>query len=664
MRLRQFLAAPSLTCSFVLGLTLAAWFLTAPGPRPLFGGPAAQDDFFPLNQVHAGLKGVGKTILQGDDISEFQVEILGVLRSVLAPKHDAILVKLSGGGIERTNVVAGMSGSPVYVDGKLLGAIAVSFPFAKEPYGLVTPIEDMLAVTPSTTSTETAVGADGGAFQATPGLPAARFVRVGGGSADDVRLIADNSWLSPAALSPTARAASDEPFGMAELLSSLRLPVRFSGFDGNLIRQYASSFRALGLEPVEGGVLTGAASAAGAGASRPTPSGGNSPAEGAASSVQPGTMVSLLFVSGDFNLSADCTVTYRQADRLYACGHQVFQLGQTDIPFAPARVLATIPSLTVSFKVDDPGSPVGSIHQDRFGAIYGVVGQQAKTIPVDIRVDSTLHRTENYRFDVAQAPLISPLLIQLAIASTVGATERALGPSTLHLKGKIRLAGGEAVNLEDVLASDTGAANTAGVVVAAPLNILLSTDFPGLRVEGIDLDLSAQDKDQAASLDEAWASKSEVRPGDNIDLMAVVRTPSGETFTQKIPVHVPENVSSRMLSLVVGSGAALDALQGRLTPLASKPRDVHQLVRALNRMRRNNRLYALLLAPASSFRLQGEEFPSPPPSLLQTFMSDPASATRVTLSATSVVADFETAPAPYTVTGQQTLMLKVVRKDE
>ncbi|HEY6292322.1 MAG TPA: SpoIVB peptidase S55 domain-containing protein [Terriglobia bacterium] len=668
MRLRQVLAAPALTCSLVVSLALVAFFVAGPDPRPMFGGPAGQDsaEFFPLNQVHAGLKGVGKTVFEGNDVTEFQVEILGVLRSVLAPKHDAILVKLSGGGIERTNIVAGMSGSPVYVDGKLLGAVAISFPFAKEPYGLVTPIEDMLAVTPAASSTNPEGGVDGVAFQGSPGLSRARFARVAGGSADDVRLIQEDSWPPQAGqVSQVGQPTSDEPAGMAELLSSLRLPVRFSGFDGSLIRQYAPAFRALGLEPVEGGVLTGATSPASEPrwANEPLQANKDSSTEAVGSSVQPGKMVSLLFVSGDFNLAADCTVTYRQGDRLYACGHQVFQMGQTDIPFAPARVLATIPSLTVSFKVDDPGSPVGSIHQDRFGAIYGVVGQQASTIPVSVRVDSTLHRTENYRFDVAQAPLISPLLVQLALASTVGATERALGPSTLHLKGQIRLAGGEAVDLEDVLASDTGAANMAGVVVAAPLNILLSSDFPGLHVEGIDVDLSAQDKDRAASLDEVWASKSEVLPGDNINLMAVVRTPSGETFTQKIPVHIPENVSSRMLSLVVGSGAALDALEGRLTPLASQPRDVHQMVRALNRMRRNNRLYALLLAPASSFRLQGEEFPSPPPSLLQTFMSDPASATRVTLSATSVVGDFETAPTPYTVAGQQTLLLKVVRKD-
>jgi hypothetical protein len=643
--------------------------------------------FFPLSQVHAGLKGVGKTILQGDQITEFQVEVLGVLRGALAPKHDAILVKLSGGGIERTNIVSGMSGSPVYVDGKLMGAVAISFPFAKEPYGLVTPIEDMLAVTPSAAEpsrgdvshTESAISANSakaasGAETTTglvgvgfnPGsrsLPYGEFVRVAGSPVGDVRFIPGDSlpWLSNDGEEAGAASErlSDQPPAAAELLSSLRLPLRFSGFDNSVVHQYASDFRALGLEPVEGGGLTGFDDGSQVSGEAKAPAQVN-----AAEQAQPGQMVSLEFVRGDFNLAADCTVTLRQGDRLYACGHPVFQTGQTDIPFAPSRVLATVPALTVSFKVDDAGLPIGSIHQDRFGAIYGVVGDHAHTIPVSIEVNSTLHRSEPYHFEVAEAPLLSPLLMQVALASAISATERSLGPATLSLKGKIRLSSGDAVDLDDVLASDSGAANAAGVVVAMPLNYLLSSDFPGVRVDGIDLDVSVQDQDRTANLNEAWASKSEVQPGETIDVMAVVTTPSGEALPQKIAVRIPENVSSKVLQLVVGSGSAINALEGRLTPLASQPRDVHQMVRALNQMRRNNRLYALLLTPEGSFRLAGDEFPSPPPSLLQTFLSDPAAAGRVTLSATSVIADFETAPTPYTIAGQQTLLLKVNRVGE
>jgi SpoIVB peptidase S55 len=629
------LLAPLITC----GVCAALW------------AGQQSTEFFPLNDVRPGLTGVGKTVFQGDTVSEFQVEVLGVLKNVLAPKHNAILVRLSGPEVEKTGVVAGMSGSPVYVDGKLVGAVAVSFPFAKEPYGLVTPIEDMLAVAP-----EIVKGAADDERANRP--PAAAdagglFAPVPGGSPGDMRFIPDGSerWLR--------QPSQEQATGVGGLLAGLRLPLRFEGFNASLMRQFSPQFRALGLEPMDGGALTGSSSFA-----RLSPSLSGEALSSEMAKVTPGQMVSLLFVSGDFNLTADCTVTYRAGDRIYACGHQVFQLGATDVPFAPARVLATIPSLTVSFKVDDPGLPVGSIHQDRFGAIYGVLGQQAATIPVSIRVNSDLDRAESYRLELAQAPLLSPLLLQLAVSSAVSGTERGLGPSTFNLSGQIKLAGSEAVNLDDILASESGATAAVGAAVATPLNYLLSSGFPGLKVEGIDIELRAQDQARSARLDAAWASQSEVRPGDEIEVTAVVRTPAGEAITEKIPVRVPDSVSSKVLSLVVGSGPAINALEGRLTPLASPPRDLRQMVQALNQMRRDNRLYAILLAPESSFRMQSTEFPSPPPSLLQAFLSDPAAASRVTLSPTSVVADFGTGPTPYTITGQQTLQLKVARPGE
>jgi SpoIVB peptidase S55 len=640
MRLTQLPAA--------LTSALLALLLTAPSPRQVLAIENAA--FFPLSEVRPGLKGVGKTVFEGDQVSEFQVEILGVLRNVLAPKHDAVLVRLSGANVERTGIVAGMSGSPVYVDGKLLGAVAIAFPFAKEPYGLVTPIQSMLAVAP-------APGAKNAAAYR-PDPPRGRFAEVGAGTSDEIRLIPDDS------LPALPSAGGDEPAG---LLATIRLPLRFGGFDGNVVREYAAAFRALGLEPIDGGLGGGALAVESVSAPSGSASSGTVPGgvragsqTSAAESLRPGEMVSLLFVNGDFNLSADCTITYRTADQLYACGHQIFQAGPTDIPFAPAQVLATIPSLAMSFKIDAASAPVGSIHQDRFGAIYGVVGDHATTIPVSIRVNSALDRTEDYHFNVAQAPLLSPLIVNLAVTSTVGATERVLGPSTLDLKGKVRLANGDAVVIDDVVSGEAGAANAAGLAVAGPLNYLLSSDYPGLHIDGIDLDLAVQEKGHAFKLDGAWVSKYEVRPGDSIDLIAVLRDASGEALTEKIPVRIPENVSSRVLSLTVGSGPSINALQGQLTPLTSAPRDVHEMVRALNRMRRNNRLYALLSTPASSFRLEGNEFPSPPPSLVQTFLADPAAASRMTSIATSVVGDFETKPTPYTIEGSQTLLLRVL----
>ena len=301
-----------------------------------------------------------------------------------------------------------------------------------------------------------------------------------------------------------------------------------------------------------------------------------------------------------------------------------------------------IPSIASSFKLDAPGPAVGTIRQDRFSAIYGVVGAKAPSIPVHLEVNSTLNTKADYNFEVVQDPFLSPFLLNLALMSSLGATERMVGPATLEVKGKIRLSHGDSVDIEDVNSSDMNAANASSMAVANPLTFLLSSGFPDLHVEGIDLSVLSLNELHVADLQEIWS------------------TASGANVIRKIPVEIPESINNKTLTLVVGSGSTINALQNGFAVFSTPARDLRQLVRALNRMRRNNRLYALLLSPERSFVLQGDEYPSPPPSLLQTLLADPAVSGSLTFSANSVVGDFETKPAPYTIRGQKTILLKVV----
>ncbi len=589
--------------------------------------------FFPLAEVRPGMKGVGRTVFEGDKIEEFQVEILGVLKNVIAPKHDLILARLSGGPLEKAGVIAGMSGSPVYVDGRLVGAVALAFPFSKEPLTAITPIEEMLNVVP---------GASPPPATKTASLVDLRIARASTDPAGDGRLIPAepgettpwNKFLSPA--------SEGSPVG------ALRLPLRFGGFSSQAIEAATPLFRQMGFEPMVGGVLSGSSA----------PGDATQPAE--KPDLKPGSMISLFLLHGDLNINADCTVTHRQGDSLYACGHRILLAGPAEFPFAPARVLATIPSLLLSTKIDTPGEFVGSIRQDRFGAIYGVVGDKAQMISVRIHIDSTLNRKTDYSFEMVQETFLTPFLLNIGIVSTLASTERLMGPSTLEMKGKIRLSRGEEVDLEDVLSADMNTASLAGAAAATPLAYLLASGFPGLRVEGVDLSIVAANEKRTASLEQVWSSKSEVRPGDHIEVTAQLRTPSGEGVIEKIPVDIPESVTDKSLTLVLGSGPTLNALQNRLTPLTTAPRDLRQLVRALNRMRRNDRVYALLMAPQRSLVMQGDEYPSPPPSLVQTILADPSVSSGVTFSGTSVVGDFETMPRPYAIQGQKTIFLKVV----
>lgn len=614
-------------------MTRIGKFVAVMGVLVCLAGPAlrAADEsrFFPLSDVRPGLKGVGRTIFEGNKIEEFQVEILGVLKNAIGPKHNTIIARLSGGPLEKTGVIAGMSGSPVYVDGKLLGAVALAFPFSKEPIAGITPIGEMLDVVPAS-------------IPASPAKPVAatnfRILRATDSPASD-RLIPVETDHPPAwSLGNATGSAGDS-------LAALRLPLSFGGFSEVAAASALPLFRQLGFEPMQGGALTG------------SPSNNNAATPVAA--LEPGAMVSVLLMQGDMNLNVDCTVTYRDADKLYACGHRFLLTGPVDFPFAESHVIVTVPSLASSFKVDAPGPVVGTIHQDRFGAIFGMVGEKARLVPVHIQVDSTLNKKESYDFSMVQESFLSPLLLNLGVVSVLSSSERMVGPSTLELTGKIHLSNGEAVNLEDILAGDFNTATMAGADVAAPLSYVLAADFPDAKVEGIDLNFVSKNEKRLATLDQVWCTKSDVHPGEHIVVTALLRTPSGESVVLKIPVDIPESVTDKTLSLVVGSGANINALQSRLAPQGSMPRDLRQLVRVLNRMRRNNRVYALLMSPQRSFMLQGDEYPSPPPSLVQTLLADPAMSGNVTFSGTSVVGDFQTEPGPYAIQGQKTIFLRV-----
>ena len=604
----------------------------------LMAGPTlraqSQTQFFPLRDIRPGLKGVGRTIFQGSKVQEFQVEFLGVLNNFLAPKHDVILARLSGGPLAQTGVVAGMSGSPVYVNGKLVGAVALAFPFSKEAIAGITPIQEMLDVVPESANIRPSTKARRASANLT--------FKIAGTTLhpnDSARLIPEgpDGALSVQALMKLLPSGSGNG-----TLSDLLLPLRFGGFSTEAMDTYSPLFRRMGLEPMQGAALSSSE------AMPPDPKG-----------PEPGTMVSLSLVRGDLNLNVDCTVTYRKGNDLYACGHQFMMVGPTKIPFSESHVLATVPSIASSFKIDVPGPEVGTIRQDRFGAIYGVVGEKAPMIPIHIHLDSTLNTKTDYNFEIIEQSFLSPLLLNLGIVSTLNGTERSLGPSTLSLRGSIHLSDGEAVKIEDVVSGEISTAGVAGAAVSTPLNYLLNGEFPDLSVKGIDLSIVSTDERRVATLEQVWSSQSQVRPGDHIEVTGLLRTASGGTLVEKIPVDIPESVSDKRLSVVVGSGSSLNALQDRLTPLGATPRDLHQLVLALNRMRRNNRLYVLLMTPQRSLTLQGEEYPSPPPSLVQTFLADPAASSSVVYGTASVIGDYQAKPTQYSIQGEKTLYLKV-----
>ena len=332
------------------GLRILAALYCIPLVAPLFGAPP---EIFPLKDVRAGQIGVGRTVFLGNKVEDFQVEVLGVLEN-LGPRQSLILARLSGGPLANTGVLQGMSGSPVYIDGKLLGAVAMGFPQSKEPIAGIRPIEDMLRVDPR----------------------AAQLV---------------------ASASPRRSLRGPGDSQMEEIAT----PVSFLGFTAATLDRFRPQLRALGFEPSQG--VSG---------------GGPMPdALGDPKQLQPGSMISVQLISGDMTVGADGTVTAIDGDRLYAFGHRFLDEGSTDLPFARADVVALLPNLNASFKISTAREWMGTITSDRDVAVAGLTGRQASLIPIEIKVGQNTYHMRMVQ-DRVMTPLLTQMALFSAIDAT------------------------------------------------------------------------------------------------------------------------------------------------------------------------------------------------------------------------------------------------------
>jgi hypothetical protein len=350
---------------------------------------SAQTPLFPLKDVRAGMRGVGRTVFSGSRIDEFQVEVLGVLDNI-GPKQSLILARLSGGPLEHTGVLQGMSGSPVYIDGKLAGAVAMAFPFAKDPIAGIRPIEDMIKV-----------GAAAGTAPVQRAASPRQPVLIG---APD---------LTQAFAKPASAAV-----GQSRLVD-IATPVSFGGFTRGAIDAFAPQLRALGLEPMQS-VSSGSAAP---------------PRMGNPDGFLPGSMISVQLMAGDLSVGADGTVTHIDGNRVYAFGHRFLAVGSTALPFARSEVVTLLPNLNTSFKLSVSKDWLGTIDQDRDTAVAGELGRRPDMVPVSIVVSRGGRQVESYRMQMINDPLLSPLLTQMAVFSAIDATERTVGAASIRVSG-------------------------------------------------------------------------------------------------------------------------------------------------------------------------------------------------------------------------------------
>ena len=582
----------------------------------------AQTAFFPLKDVKPGLRGIGKTIFSGNRIDEFQVEVLGVLENI-GPKQNLILARLSGGPLAETGVLQGMSGSPVYIDGKLAGAVALAFPFAKEAITGIRPIEEMVRVTEA---------------GRTP--PSTQFAR-NESSLASLFAAKDLTRLLPGRLEPLNRDGRDAKLD-AKLID-IATPVAFAGFTRVTLDSFAPQLRALGLEPTQG-LSAG---------------GPSSPHMGDPSMLKPGSMISVQLMTGDLSIGADGTVTFIDGNKIYAFGHRFLAVGSTALPFTRSEVLALLPVMSASFKISAPKETMGAILQDRNTAIAGELGRAAAMAPISISVSRGGKRLDDYRMEMVNDRFLSPLLVQMAVFNTIDATERTVGASSFRVTGEIEFQGSSApLKVNNMYAADTGSAMIASLSTAIPLAYVLQSGFDALEVKKVALDIESFDAKKQFQIDSVSVGRREVRPGGKVELTTMLVGDNGAEVARTIVYQVPLGITPGPLYFTVADGMSTNLTEFRQV-IGAQPKSVSQLISTVNNLRPNTKAYVRVWRPEPAFQLEGADFPDPPPSVALILAGSPSAFGSITQTRNSKVAELEIGAGDSVINGSKTIQVEV-----
>jgi hypothetical protein len=565
---------------------------------------------FPLSEVKRGMQGVAYTVFEGVDPEPMQVEILGVLKDSLGPGQDMILARLHGTKPEFTGVVAGMSGSPVYIDGRLLGALSYRIgQFSKEPIAGITPIEQMLevrdgevrpAATPQPKQSETQRA---GAFMPPPS--------------------GNNNGLE---------------------MQAMETPLVFSGFSPETVARFGDRFREMGLTPVAG------LGSADPNTSQPEP-------------LVPGSAVSAILVRGDLSVAGTCTVTYVDPTRLLACGHPITQYGPVDMPMTKAAVVATLPSPLNAFKIVNTTETVGAFTEDRASAVMGRFGAKARMIPVTVEVaqptaaSGSPPKTKTFHFEVLDNRQLTPSAMLVSVYQSLQSTNAAAAEMSYRLTGEIVVEGQSAIQLAGLVAqSDLNpAAINAALFVNDRFSRVYGNPLEQPVVTGLRLKMEGIPERRTAVIESARLSTIEARAGDTIEVEATLDPYQSQSHLVKLKVKLPADLESGPLRVLVSDGAAIDRLSNGPAPQRSI--GLANTVAQINRLHRNDRIYVTLLSKTAQAVLEGEPLPGLPLSMANV-LAPLKDAQKIQLSGESIVEATSTETG-YAVSGSQVLNLLI-----
>ncbi len=543
----------------------------------------------PLDQVRKGMKGYGLTVFDGNKVEKFDVEIVGVLRNI-GPDQDIILAKIDSPMVRRAGVIAGMSGSPIYIDGKIIGALAYGWQFSKEPIAGITPIAQMLKIASAGMTSDAVVAA-------TPRASAAEFLNAIGSAKPEAVFEKIASSLGAKQLSTLSGARP------------IAVPLSMSSFAPETIQRFGQYLDQMGFIAVPAGTTTSA----------------SSDEDPLKKGFAPGDPIGAVLLNGDFNVAATGTVTHIDGDRVYAFGHPFLDMGQVSFPMARSEIVTVMPSLASSFKVAATGPIVGALQQDRSAGIMGVLGEHANTIPVTLTVDGS-GPARTYNVNVVRHSQLSPLILAMAVDTVVANAQRAAGERTVTLDSEIDLEGLPPIRLREGWAG-AQARSAIPAYLAVVSGYLMSNEFRDARIEGVQIHLHHDDQLRTAKLMDASIIPPEsgrISPGDTVKVRATLKPFRGEPFVETFDVKVPENQSLGNAYLLVGSGTVLNQVDFLLVP--PDPRTLEQVLAVLKRLRPSTDLAIGLYSSGDGAVTVGVFLPVLPPTMNAVVSGDTSNA--------------------------------------
>ncbi len=574
-------------------------------------GPVdAAPSTMPFDEVRKGMRGIARTVFDGTTVESFDVEILGKLPNI-GPRQNLILARCSGGPLAETGILSGMSGSPVTIDGRLVGAIAYSWGFSTEAIAGITPIEEMLAV--------------------------AR--RDAAGTERAARAAWEENWRHTLFDAAGLNAMFDRTLaglGAAPRGSWVQ-PLGLSGF-GRGERGIRERLERAGIHAVQ----------VGSGADDDVTS----------PPLEPGSAIALKLVRGDVEMTASGTVTWIDGDGVLAFGHPLFGLGSVDLPMTGARVETLMPSLMSSAKVAVALDEVGALRQDRAAAVYGRLGAEPSMIPIRVQLDRGAD-SRTFSFDVADDPMLAPVLFYLTLGGILRAEERASGNLTVRVAegSVIKMDDDQDVALDNVFAGPEALDYATGIP-AYILHLMMNNVWAAPRIVGVNIILEYEPQPRSARLVRAVADRYRVAPGETVGLELVLAPFRGPRRTLHASLRIPDGQPAGTMTLLIGGAAAVQ--RDERTDTSILPRDLDQLVLLINQLRRNDRLYVVAPTEDPGLFIDGARMPNLPPSVAAVLARPGGRGNRIRVPRRNMLE--ESLDAGEVVEGMARLELEIVRR--